>query len=75
MVKFGAYLAQNIDPTISVDEYLNYNELKGVIKRLTEKKLGVSQAWPLALGVHQLQIWQTRFRYTCSLSIVSFEVA
>ena len=65
MVKFGAYLSQNVDPTISASQYLNYNELKGVIKKLTEKKLGVS-GFVVALIVCLLSLCSL-FALSCSL--------
>ena len=39
MVKFGAYLKGQYEPTYPVDAYLCYDELKAIIKSLTNRHL------------------------------------
>ena len=36
-MKFGKYLKQNIEPSIGVENYLDYETLKTIIKNLTAK--------------------------------------
>ena len=36
-MKFGKYLKQNIEPSIGVSNYLDYETLKTIIKNLTQK--------------------------------------
>ncbi len=38
-MKFGRYLVQNIEPSYSRDDYLAYDRLKNIIKRLVERQL------------------------------------
>ena len=46
-MKFGKYLKQNIEPSIGVSNYLDYETLKIIIKNLTQK---VRRARALCLG-------------------------